>query len=136
MQNKLIGRDTDDESEELNWKHIICTWHNFKRKIEHPEQPKSSNDIYLMEQGDSNITIDSSDIAFLCTSSSIYNSAEFKVTKLGDSTSFQVWNYRDNFTSGSQRLADRDTSWESSLYTSLSMIGKYSACEIRIVADL
>ncbi|GJU60857.1 hypothetical protein Tco_1238623 [Tanacetum coccineum] len=31
---------------------------------EHPEQPESSNDIYLTEQGDSNITIDSSDICY------------------------------------------------------------------------
>ncbi|GKF95645.1 hypothetical protein Tco_0288380, partial [Tanacetum coccineum] len=30
----------------------------------HPEQPESSNDIYLAEQGDTNITIDSSDICY------------------------------------------------------------------------
>ncbi|GJW69198.1 hypothetical protein Tco_0123622 [Tanacetum coccineum] len=34
----------------------------FAMENEHPEQPESSNDIYLTEQGDSNITIDSSDI--------------------------------------------------------------------------
>ncbi|GJT53332.1 hypothetical protein Tco_0988386 [Tanacetum coccineum] len=31
---------------------------------EHPEQPGSSNDIYLVEQGDTNITIDSLDICY------------------------------------------------------------------------
>ncbi|GJS88560.1 integrase, catalytic region, zinc finger, CCHC-type containing protein [Tanacetum coccineum] len=31
---------------------------------EHPEQPESSNDIYLAEQGDTNITIASSDICY------------------------------------------------------------------------
>ncbi|GJR40161.1 hypothetical protein Tco_1215845 [Tanacetum coccineum] len=36
----------------------------FAMENEHPEQPESSNDIYLAEQGDSNITIDSSDICY------------------------------------------------------------------------
>ncbi|GKB19521.1 retrovirus-related pol polyprotein from transposon TNT 1-94, partial [Tanacetum coccineum] len=36
----------------------------FAIENEHPEQPESSNDIYLMEQGDTNITIDSSDICY------------------------------------------------------------------------
>ncbi|GJY65527.1 hypothetical protein Tco_0467765 [Tanacetum coccineum] len=36
----------------------------FSMENEHPEQPESSNDIYLTEQGDSNITIDSSDICY------------------------------------------------------------------------
>ncbi|GKB90409.1 retrovirus-related pol polyprotein from transposon TNT 1-94, partial [Tanacetum coccineum] len=36
----------------------------FAMENEHPEQPKSSNDIYLAEQGDTNITIDSSDICY------------------------------------------------------------------------
>ncbi|GKC98103.1 hypothetical protein Tco_1168378 [Tanacetum coccineum] len=36
----------------------------FSMENEHPEQPESSNDIYLMEQGDTNITIDSSDICY------------------------------------------------------------------------
>ncbi|GJR02818.1 hypothetical protein Tco_0525802 [Tanacetum coccineum] len=36
----------------------------FAIENEHPEQPESSNDIYLTEQGDSNITIDSSDICY------------------------------------------------------------------------
>ncbi|GKE74273.1 hypothetical protein Tco_1536314, partial [Tanacetum coccineum] len=31
---------------------------------EHPEQPESSNDIYLAEHGDTNITIDSLDICY------------------------------------------------------------------------
>nr|GEX05429.1 ribonuclease H-like domain-containing protein [Tanacetum cinerariifolium] len=44
-----------------NQKHIICTWHMFKR--EHPEQPESVNDTYLEEQGDTNITIDSLDMS-------------------------------------------------------------------------
>ncbi|GJT82515.1 hypothetical protein Tco_1056857 [Tanacetum coccineum] len=34
----------------------------FAMENEHPEQPESSNDIYLTEQGDTNITIDSLDI--------------------------------------------------------------------------
>ncbi|GJU36874.1 hypothetical protein Tco_1185228 [Tanacetum coccineum] len=37
----------------------------FAMENEHPEQPESSNDIYLAEQGDSNITIDSSDICYI-----------------------------------------------------------------------
>ncbi|GKF71335.1 hypothetical protein Tco_0207449 [Tanacetum coccineum] len=36
----------------------------FALENEHPEQPESNNDIYLMEQGDTNITIDSSDICY------------------------------------------------------------------------
>ncbi|GJS40353.1 gag-pol polyprotein [Tanacetum coccineum] len=36
----------------------------FAIENEHPEQPESSNDIYLTEQGDTNITIDSSDICY------------------------------------------------------------------------
>ncbi|GJW56113.1 hypothetical protein Tco_0102844 [Tanacetum coccineum] len=36
----------------------------FAMENEHHEQPKSSNDIYLTEQGDSNITINSSDICY------------------------------------------------------------------------
>ncbi|GJR90089.1 retrovirus-related pol polyprotein from transposon TNT 1-94 [Tanacetum coccineum] len=36
----------------------------FAIEIEHPEQPESVNDIYLEEQGDTNITIDSFDISY------------------------------------------------------------------------
>ncbi|GKC95074.1 hypothetical protein Tco_1160516 [Tanacetum coccineum] len=36
----------------------------FAMENEHPEQLEPSNDIYLTEQGDSNITIDSSDICY------------------------------------------------------------------------
>ncbi|GKD04688.1 retrovirus-related pol polyprotein from transposon TNT 1-94 [Tanacetum coccineum] len=36
----------------------------FAMADEHPEQPESSNDIYLMEHGDTNITIDSLDICY------------------------------------------------------------------------
>ncbi|GJR12727.1 retrovirus-related pol polyprotein from transposon TNT 1-94 [Tanacetum coccineum] len=36
----------------------------FAIENEHPEQPESSNDIYLAEQGDTNITIDSLDICY------------------------------------------------------------------------
>ncbi|GJS90624.1 retrovirus-related pol polyprotein from transposon TNT 1-94 [Tanacetum coccineum] len=36
----------------------------FAIENEHPEQPKSVNDIYLEEQGDTNITIDSLDICY------------------------------------------------------------------------
>ncbi|GJT83782.1 integrase, catalytic region, zinc finger, CCHC-type containing protein [Tanacetum coccineum] len=36
----------------------------FAMENAHPEQPKSSNDIYLTEQCDTNITIDSSDICY------------------------------------------------------------------------
>ncbi|GJR86647.1 hypothetical protein Tco_0210658 [Tanacetum coccineum] len=36
----------------------------FAMESEHPEQPESSNDIYLAEQGDTNITIDSLDICY------------------------------------------------------------------------
>ncbi|GKF18836.1 hypothetical protein Tco_0063754, partial [Tanacetum coccineum] len=36
----------------------------FAMENEHLEQPKSCNDIYLAEQGDSNITIDSLDICY------------------------------------------------------------------------
>ncbi|GJW31586.1 hypothetical protein Tco_0051618 [Tanacetum coccineum] len=37
----------------------------FAMENEHPEQPKSSNDIYLEEHGDTNITIDSLDICMI-----------------------------------------------------------------------
>ncbi|GJV26349.1 hypothetical protein Tco_1379044 [Tanacetum coccineum] len=36
----------------------------FAMENEHPEQPESSNDIYLAEHGDTNITIDSLDICY------------------------------------------------------------------------
>ncbi|GJV71435.1 retrovirus-related pol polyprotein from transposon TNT 1-94 [Tanacetum coccineum] len=36
----------------------------FAMENEHPEQPESSNDIYLTEHGDTNITIDSLDICY------------------------------------------------------------------------
>ncbi|GJX97127.1 retrovirus-related pol polyprotein from transposon TNT 1-94 [Tanacetum coccineum] len=36
----------------------------FAMENEHPEQPESSNDIYLVEHGDTNITIDSLDICY------------------------------------------------------------------------
>ncbi|GJR29253.1 hypothetical protein Tco_1105485 [Tanacetum coccineum] len=36
----------------------------FAMENKHPEQPESSNDIYLTEQGDTNITIDSLDISY------------------------------------------------------------------------
>ncbi|GJU99634.1 retrovirus-related pol polyprotein from transposon TNT 1-94 [Tanacetum coccineum] len=36
----------------------------FAMENKHPEQPESSNDIYLTEQGETNITIDSSDICY------------------------------------------------------------------------
>ncbi|GKG21655.1 hypothetical protein Tco_0384250, partial [Tanacetum coccineum] len=36
----------------------------FAMENEHPEQPESSNDSYLTEQSDTNITIDSSDIFY------------------------------------------------------------------------
>ncbi|GJS97312.1 hypothetical protein Tco_0804280 [Tanacetum coccineum] len=36
----------------------------FAMEIEHPEQPESSNNIYLTEHGDTNITIDSLDICY------------------------------------------------------------------------
>ncbi|GKC51975.1 hypothetical protein Tco_1074720, partial [Tanacetum coccineum] len=36
----------------------------FAMENEHPEQLESSNDIYLAEQGDTNITIDSLDICY------------------------------------------------------------------------
>ncbi|GJR55220.1 uncharacterized mitochondrial protein-like protein [Tanacetum coccineum] len=61
--------DTDDESEEQEeahymYKPIIDNHNVFAMENEHPEQPESSNDIYLAEQGDTNITIDSSDICY------------------------------------------------------------------------
>ncbi|GKF60094.1 hypothetical protein Tco_0176880, partial [Tanacetum coccineum] len=36
----------------------------FTMENEHPEQPESSNDIYMAEHGDTNITIDSLDICY------------------------------------------------------------------------
>ncbi|GKF57857.1 hypothetical protein Tco_0171394 [Tanacetum coccineum] len=36
----------------------------FAMENKHPEQPESSNDIYLAEHGDTNITIDSLDICY------------------------------------------------------------------------
>ncbi|GKB31684.1 hypothetical protein Tco_0871085 [Tanacetum coccineum] len=40
------------------------TYNVFAIENEHPEQPESVNDIYLEEQGDTNITIDSLDICY------------------------------------------------------------------------
>ncbi|GJT62600.1 hypothetical protein Tco_1006133 [Tanacetum coccineum] len=69
--------DTDDESDdqelEAHYMYMaqIQEVHNnndnynvFAIENEHPEQPKSVNDIYLEEQGDTNITIDSLDICY------------------------------------------------------------------------
>ncbi|GJS46410.1 gag-pol polyprotein [Tanacetum coccineum] len=58
---RLIEDDTDDESDDLELEAHICTFTD-SRENEHPEQLKSSNDIYLAEHGDINITIDSLDI--------------------------------------------------------------------------
>ncbi|GKC93442.1 hypothetical protein Tco_1158884, partial [Tanacetum coccineum] len=43
---------------------ILINYNVFAMENEHPEQPESSHDIYLAEQGDTNITIDSSDICY------------------------------------------------------------------------
>ncbi|GKA78026.1 hypothetical protein Tco_0784563 [Tanacetum coccineum] len=43
---------------------IMTTIMLFAMENEHPGQPESSNDIYLAEHGDTNITIDSSDICY------------------------------------------------------------------------
>ncbi|GJU23540.1 gag-pol polyprotein [Tanacetum coccineum] len=61
--------DTDDESEEQELEELYVQNNNdnynvFAMENEHPEQPESSNDIYLAEQGDTNITIDSLDICY------------------------------------------------------------------------
>ncbi|GJT84897.1 integrase, catalytic region, zinc finger, CCHC-type containing protein [Tanacetum coccineum] len=61
--------DTDEELKIRNWKNIILQNNNdnynvFTMENEHPEQPESSNDIYLAEHGDTNITIDSLDICY------------------------------------------------------------------------
>ncbi|GKF15608.1 hypothetical protein Tco_0057070, partial [Tanacetum coccineum] len=67
--------DTNDESDdqELEAHYMYMTqiqevqnnddnYNVFAIKNEHPEQPESVNDIYLEEQGDTNITIDSLDM--------------------------------------------------------------------------
>ncbi|GJY93008.1 integrase, catalytic region, zinc finger, CCHC-type containing protein [Tanacetum coccineum] len=64
--------DTDDESDdqELEAHYMYMVQNNndnynvFAIENEHPEQPESVNDIYLEEQGDINITIDSLDICY------------------------------------------------------------------------
>ncbi|GJU19397.1 retrovirus-related pol polyprotein from transposon TNT 1-94, partial [Tanacetum coccineum] len=69
--------DTDDESEEQELEaHYMYmaqlqevqnnndNYNVFAMENEHPEQPESSHDIYLAEQGDTNITIDSLDICY------------------------------------------------------------------------
>ncbi|GJZ89732.1 hypothetical protein Tco_0661514 [Tanacetum coccineum] len=71
--------DTDDESEEQGkngrtlyvhgttsrgTKNIMTTINGVCLENEHPVQPESSNEIYLTEQGDSNIPIDSLDICY------------------------------------------------------------------------
>ncbi|GKE99579.1 gag-pol polyprotein, partial [Tanacetum coccineum] len=64
--------DTDDEfdDQELEAHYMYMVQNNndnynvFAMENEHPKQPESSNDIYLTEQGDTNITIDSLDICY------------------------------------------------------------------------
>ncbi|GKA59051.1 hypothetical protein Tco_0758364 [Tanacetum coccineum] len=69
--------DTDDESDdqELEAHYMYMAqiqevqnnndnYNVFAMENEHPEQPESSNDIYLAEHGDTNITIDSLDICY------------------------------------------------------------------------
>ncbi|GJS45377.1 hypothetical protein Tco_0595498 [Tanacetum coccineum] len=57
--------DTDDESDPL---HKVQNNHDnynvFAIENAHPEQPESVNDIYLEEQGDNNITIDSLNMCY------------------------------------------------------------------------
>ncbi|GJW73535.1 hypothetical protein Tco_0132905 [Tanacetum coccineum] len=57
--------DTDDELEdqELEAHYIDDDYNVFANERQHPEQPGSVNDKYLMEQGDTNITHDSSDMS-------------------------------------------------------------------------
>ncbi|GJR29506.1 hypothetical protein Tco_0762248 [Tanacetum coccineum] len=61
--------DTDDElrsgiGSTLYLQNNNDKYNVFAMENEHPEQPESSNDIYLTEQGDTNITIDSLDISY------------------------------------------------------------------------
>ncbi|GJX93444.1 hypothetical protein Tco_0348030 [Tanacetum coccineum] len=67
--------DTDDESDDQELPifddeamHKVQNnndnYNVFATENEHPEQPESSNDIYLAEHGDTNITIDSLDIRY------------------------------------------------------------------------
>ncbi|GJS74835.1 retrovirus-related pol polyprotein from transposon TNT 1-94 [Tanacetum coccineum] len=58
--------DTDDESDdqELEAHYMYMAQIHKFTQIEHPEQPKSVNDTYLEEQGDTNITIDSLDMCY------------------------------------------------------------------------
>nr|GEV44468.1 Gag-Pol polyprotein [Tanacetum cinerariifolium] len=61
--SKLIGGMTLMMNLKIrNWKHIICTWHNFKSK--HPEQSKSVNDTYSIKQNKHNLIIDSLDMSY------------------------------------------------------------------------
>ncbi|GJW23906.1 hypothetical protein Tco_0037717 [Tanacetum coccineum] len=76
--NKLIRRMILMMSLKIrNWKHIIFddepmhkvqnnndNYNVFAMENEHPKQPESNNDIYLVEHGDSNITNDSLDICY------------------------------------------------------------------------
>ncbi|GJR83020.1 hypothetical protein Tco_0153805 [Tanacetum coccineum] len=69
--DQLIGRRIlDDESVDLRIgstlyvKTINENYNVFAMENAHPEQLEPSNDIYLKDQGDSNITIDSSDICY------------------------------------------------------------------------
>ncbi|GJW03731.1 gag-pol polyprotein [Tanacetum coccineum] len=52
--------DTDDEPEDKEFE-APCTWQRFKKH--HPEQPESVNDTYLVEQGDTNVIHDSSNMS-------------------------------------------------------------------------
>ncbi|GJZ61454.1 retrovirus-related pol polyprotein from transposon TNT 1-94 [Tanacetum coccineum] len=54
----------------------------FAMENEHPEQPESSNDIYLKEQGDTNITIDSSDIVGSITLLSASSTLQYFLTDI------------------------------------------------------
>nr|GEY54371.1 hypothetical protein [Tanacetum cinerariifolium] len=55
-------RDDTDNLKIRNWKHNICIWHKLKSK--HPEQSKSINDIYPIEQDEHNVIVDSLDMSY------------------------------------------------------------------------
>ncbi|GJR96516.1 hypothetical protein Tco_0268690 [Tanacetum coccineum] len=60
--------ESDDQELEAHYMYMVQNnndnYNVFAMENEHHVQPESSNDIYLMEQGDTNITIDSLDICY------------------------------------------------------------------------
>nr|GEZ01700.1 hypothetical protein [Tanacetum cinerariifolium] len=61
MMNELVRNQCDVTNHQVNVLFLLQLQPEWQREL--PEQPKSINDTYLEEQGDTNITIDSLDMS-------------------------------------------------------------------------